>query len=426
MSLLIRGGRVVDPQNSIDRQADVLLDQGRVVRVDAGIASADQVVDAREKLVLPGLIDIHVHLREPGQEYKEDIVSGTRAAAAGGFTAVCCMPNTRPVNDTRSVTEAIVQRARDTGAVRVYPVGAITQGLAGERLCEFADMKEAGSVAVSDDGRCVMDAGLMRRALEYASTFDLPLLQHCEDHRLSAGGAMHEGLMSTRCGISAQPAQAESVIVARDIELVELTGARYHAMHVSTESALRHLREAKRRGLPVTCEVTPHHFTVTDELCLKYDANAKVNPPLRSTEHVEAVKQSLADGLVDAIATDHAPHSILEKDVEFGCAACGISGIETSVALSLDLWRQGVVTLPRLVELLTCGPARLLGLPGGTLSVGAPADVTVVDPDLRWTVEPEQFVSKGRNTPFGGWQVQGAALCTVVAGQVVYTRERGL
>lgn len=421
-SLLVRGGRVVDPANGIDRVADILVENGRIARIDAGIAGADRVIDAHDKLVTPGLIDIHVHLREPGQEYKEDIESGTSAAVAGGVTAVCCMPNTKPVNDTRAVTDLIVSRARAAGKARVYPVGAISKGLQGSQLTEFADMKDAGIVAVSDDGRCVMDSGLMRRALEYARTFGLPVLQHCEDHCLSCGGAMHEGAVSTKTGITAQPPQSESIIVARDIELTELTGARYHAQHMSTQQALRLIRAAKQRKLPVTCEVTPHHFTLTDEACLDYDASAKVNPPLRSTKHIDAVLEALADGTVDAIATDHAPHSILEKDVEFGLASFGISGIETALPLALDLWRKQVVPLDRLVALLTCGPAQTLGLPGGTLTEGSAADITVIDVDLKWTVDPDAMVSKGHNTPFAGREVQGAALFTIVDGNVVYER----
>jgi dihydroorotase len=423
MNVLIRGGRVLDPANDVDREADILIEEGRIARVEPGIGSAERVIDARNRIVAPGLVDIHVHLRDPGQEHKEDIASGTRAAAAGGFTAVCCMPNTVPVNDNRSVTEYIVQRARELGVVRVYPVGAMTVGLEGKRLTEVADMKQAGIVAVSDDGRCLMDAGLMRRSLEYAATFGLPVAQHCEDHNLSCGGAMHEGLCSTRSGISAQPAQAESVIVARDIELCELTGARYHAQHLSTRASMRLIREAKARGLPVSCEVTPHHFSLTDEACLGYDSRTKVNPPLRSREHVEALREAIADGTVDAIATDHAPHALVDKDLEFGAAAFGISGLETALPLSLELWRSGLVSLSRVIGLLSVGPARLLNLPGGTLACGAPADVTVIDPDMAWTVRAEMLESKGKNTPFIGRELRGAAMATLVGGRVVFERD---
>ena len=424
MSLLIRGGRVLDPANGVDRQADVLIEHGRIARIDRGISAAENVFEAQGRLVIPGLVDLHTHLREPGEEYKEDIESGARAAAAGGYTAVCAMPNTVPVNDQRTVTEYILQRARLAGGVRVYPIGAISLGLEGKALCEYADMKAAGIVAVSDDGRCVMDAGLMRRALEYASTFGLPVIQHCEDQHLSGRGSMNEGLNSTRAGLSTQPPQAESVIIARDIELVQLTQARYHMAHVSTRGALRHLRQAKAMGLPVTCEATPHHFTLTDEACLGYDTMTKVNPPLRSAEDRQALLDGIADGTVDAIATDHAPHSVLEKELEYGLAAYGISGLETALPLSLALWRDGVVELERLIALLTCNPARILGLEAGSLSPGAPGDVTVLDPDQEWVVDPSRLYSKGRNTPFGGWTMRGAAILTVVRGKVVFDKRQ--
>lgn len=424
MSLLIKGGRILDPANRVDREADLLIEEGRIARVDRGIASGGQVIDAAGQLVLPGFVDIHVHLREPGEEYKEDIASGCAAAAAGGFTTVCCMPNTDPVNDTRAVTELIVGRAEEVGGVSVHPIGAISKGLEGKQLCEYADMKEAGIVAVSDDGRCVMDAGLMRRALEYAATFDLPVIQHCEDEHLSSRGSMNEGANSTRAGLSAQPAEAESVIVARDLELARLTGARYHIAHVSTAASLRHIRAAKKQGVPFTCEVTPHHFTLTDEACLGYDTNTKVNPPLRSVEDLQAIKEAMADGIIDAIATDHAPHSILEKEVEYGLAAFGISGLETALPLALALWREGVVQLPELVAMLTCNPARVIGLKVGTLSAGARADVTLVDPGREWTVDPQRFRSKGKNTPFAGSAMLGAVTTTVAGGRVLFQLDK--
>src|SRR5450432_171763 len=321
MDICLRGGRVIDPARGFDADADVLLKGGVVAKVGRGIAdgldAGVRMVDARGCWVVPGLIDLHTHLREPGQEYKEDIATGTRAAAAGGFTAVCAMPNTTPPNDSRAVTELIINRAREAGVVRVYPVGAITKGLAGEQLAEMGELKEAGCVAVSDDGRPVMNAELMRRAMEYARTFDLTIVQHCEDLSLSAGGAMNEGPVSTRAGIRAQPASAESAMVARDIELCALTGVRYHVAHVSSADSVRLIREAKARGLPVTCEVTPHHLTLTDEACARYDTAAKCNPPLRSAADIEALRGALADGTIDAVATDHAPHSAVEKEVEF-------------------------------------------------------------------------------------------------------------
>ena len=419
-TILIKGGRVIDPAEGVDRQADVLVEDGRVSRIDRGIAASAREIDAHGQWVVPGLIDIHVHLREPGQEHKETIASGTRSAAAGGFTRVCCMPNTDPVNDTRAVTEYILRRAKEDGVVHVHPIGAISKGLAGERLTEFADMKEAGIVAVSDDGRPLTDSGLMRRALEYARTFDLPVLQHCEDPALSRNGSTNEGAVSLKTGLSSQPPQAESILVGRDIELVELTGARYHALHMSTEASLRRIRDAKRRGLPVTCEVTPHHFSLTDESCSQYDTAAKVNPPLRSGSDVDAVKAALEDGTVDVIATDHAPHAQVDKEVEFELAAFGISGFETALALSLNLWREDLVAPSRLVALMTTNPARVLGLEGGTLASGALADLTVIDPDLEWTVDPQQFASLGKNTPFAGRQMRGRAKLTLVGGRVAH------
>jgi dihydroorotase len=428
MDLCLRGGRVIDPRRNHDAEADVLLRDGVVARVGAGIASGAggslRVIDARGLWVVPGLIDLHTHLREPGHEYKEDIATGTRAAAAGGFTAVCAMPNTTPPNDSRAVTELIVGRAREVGAVRVYPVGAISKGLAGEQLSEMGELKDAGCVAVSDDGRPVMNAELMRRAMEYARTFGLPVVQHCEDLTLSAGGAMNEGRVATRAGIRAQPSSAESAMVARDLELCALTGARYHVAHVSSADSIRLIREAKRRGLPVTCEVTPHHLTLTDEACARYDTNAKCNPPLRARADVDAARTGLADGTIDAIATDHAPHSPVEKDVEFEQAAFGIIGLETALPLAMDLVRAGVLSPAALVIRLSTGPANVFGLPGGSLTDGAPADVTVVDPEAAWTCDPGALRSKSRNTPFSGRPLRGRAAITIVAGKVAFAVER--
>jgi dihydroorotase len=428
MDLCLRGGRVIDPRRGFDAEADVLLKDGAVGRVGPGIAAGVgdgvRIVDVRGKWVVPGLVDLHTHLREPGQEYKEDIATGTRAAAAGGFTAVCAMPNTTPPNDTRAVTELIVRRAREAGTVRVYPVGAITKGLAGESLAEMGELKEAGCVAVSDDGKPVMNAELMRRAMEYARTFGLPIVQHCEDLTLSAGGAMNEGPVATRAGIRAQPTSAESAMVARDLELCALTGARYHVAHVSSADSVRLIREAKRRGLPVSCEVTPHHLTLTDEACARYDTHAKCNPPLRAAADVEALRAALADGTIDAVATDHAPHSPVEKEVEFEQAAFGIIGLETAVPLVLELVRSGALTPSAFVERLSAGPAALFGLPGGTLAAGAPADVTVIDPQATWTCEPAALRSRSRNTPFAGRTLAGKAVLTIVGGAIVYSGER--
>lgn len=423
--LVLRGGRVFlgparDPgAASADRAADVRIAGGRIVEIGRGLAGG-RVVDVRDLWVAPGLIDLHVHLREPGQEYKEDIQSGTRAAAAGGFTTICCMPNTRPVNDQRTVTELIVRRAREVGAVRVYPIGAITQGLEGQQLSDMADMKEAGIVAVSDDGRPVMNAGLMRRALEYARTFELPVVQHAEDLDLAEGGAMNEGAVATRIGIRGQPACAESAMVARDLEIVAWTGARYHVAHASTARTVALIREAKRRGLPVTCEVTPHHLALTDEACAHYDTRAKVMPPLRTAADQEALLEALADGTIDCVATDHAPHSPVEKDVEFECAAPGMLGLETAVPILLDFVRRGRLSEARLIEALTAAPARAFGLGGGALAPGAPADVCVIDPERPFRIEADALASKSKNTPLLGRALAGRAVLTLVAGRAAH------
>jgi dihydroorotase len=427
MDICLRGGRVIDPARGFDAQADVLLADGKVAAVESGLAARVgrdvRVVQVSDLWVVPGLIDLHTHLREPGQEYKEDIVTGTMAAAAGGFTAVCAMPNTVPPNDSRAVTELIVRRAREVGVVRVYPIGAITQGLRGELLAEMGELREAGCVAVSDDGRPVMNGEVMRRALEYAAGFGLPVIQHCEDLSLSNGGSMNEGPVSTRAGLRAQPAAAEAVMVARDLELVALTGARYHVAHISSAESVRLVREAKRRGLPVSCEVTPHHLTLTDEACAGYDPRTKCNPPLRSAADVAVLIEALADGTIDAIATDHAPHSAVEKDVEFEQAAFGVIGLETALPLCLALVRSGVLTPELLVRRLSTAPAALLGLPGGSLAVGAAADVTVISPELGWTCEPTNFRSRSRNTPFAGVSLRGRAVLTVVGGRIAHAEE---
>jgi dihydroorotase len=427
MDLCLRGGRVIDPARGLDSEADVLVANGVVTRIAPGIAGGTgpdvRIVDVRGRWVVPGLIDLHAHLREPGQEYKEDIATGTRSAAAGGFAAVCAMPNTVPPNDTRAVTELVLRRAAEVGVVRVYPVGAISKGLAGEALAEMGELKDAGCVAVSDDGRPVMSAELMRRAMEYARTFRMTIVQHCEDLTLSAGGAMNEGPVATRAGIRAQPATAESAMVARDLELCALTGARYHVAHVSSAESVRLVREAKRRGLPVTCEVTPHHLTLTDEACGHYDTRTKCNPPLRSAADVEALREGLRDGTIDAVATDHAPHSPVEKDVEFEQAAFGMIGFETAVPLVLELVRRGVLTPSAFVTRLSSAPAAAFGLPGGTLAEGKPADITVIDPDADWTCDADKLRSRSRNTPFSGRPMRGRAAMTLVAGKIAFPGE---
>jgi dihydroorotase len=428
MDLCLRGGRVIDPARNLDAEGDLLIENGVIGRFGAGLAAGvskgTRVLDVRGSWVVPGLIDLHTHLREPGQEYKEDIATGTRAAAAGGFTAVCAMPNTVPPNDTRAVTELILKRAAAVGAVRVYPVGAISKGLKGESLAEIGELREAGCVAISDDGHPVMNAELMRRALEYARTFDLPLVQHCEDLSLSDGGSMNEGPVATRAGIKAQPAAAESSMVARDIELVALTGARYHVAHVSSAESVRLVREAKRRGLPVTCEVTPHHLSLTDAACAHYDTAAKCNPPLRGTADVDALHEGLRDGTIDAIATDHAPHSSVEKDVEFEQAAFGMIGLETALPLALDLVRAGVLTPATLVTRLSTAPAGIFRLPGGRLGEGQPADITVIDPEADWTCDARGFLSRSRNSPFVGRALRGRAALTIVGGKLAFSQER--
>jgi dihydroorotase len=423
MNLLIRNGRVVDPANSLDDVQDVLISSGRIERVGRDLAAGPDttVLEAAGKLVCPGFIDIHVHLREPGYEYKETVASGTRAAAAGGFTAVACMANTQPVNDNRSITDYIRAKAAAEGAVRVYPIGAVTRALGGAELAELAELAEAGCVAFSDDGRCVMNAALYRRAMEYTLPFGTPIISHAEDHHLSRGAAMNEGVVSTELGIAGAPAAAEDIMVARDIVLAELTGAHVHIAHLSTAGAVRLVREAKARGVRVTAEVTPHHLLLTDEAVRSFDANAKMNPPLRTKRDTEVLVEALADGTIDCIATDHAPHAGSEKEGEFDLAAFGIIGLETAVGLLLDrLVKPGILPLATLVSRLSRDPARLLGLPGGSLAPGAAADVTLIDPGATWTVDPAKFQSRSRNTPFGGWSLTGRPWKTIVGGTVAW------
>ncbi|MBU2549417.1 MAG: dihydroorotase [Proteobacteria bacterium] len=422
MRLLIRGGRVVDPGQGLDAPRDVLIEDGRVAGLlDPGRGAGETaVIEAAGRVVCPGLIDMHVHLREPGQEYKETIATGTAAAVAGGYTAVACMPNTIPVNDNRSVTEYILQQARAAGLARVWPVAAMTVGSEGRALCEYADLLEAGAVAVSDDGRPVADPQIMRRVLEYARMVGLPAITHAEDPSLSAGGCMNEGRTSTWLGLAGIPAAAEETAVFRDVTLAGLTGAALHVAHVSTAGSVEIVRRAKAAGYRVTAETAPHYFTLTEEAVVGYRTEAKMNPPLRAARDRDAIRAGLADRTLDAVATDHAPHSILEKDVEFDRAAFGIVGLETGLALTLDLVREGVVDLLRAVEILSTAPARILGLPGGSLTPGGPADVTIIDLDRPWVVKGEDFKSLGRNTPFEGRAMTGRAVMTLVGGRVVH------
>jgi dihydroorotase len=428
MRILIEGGRVIDPANQRDEILDVVLQDTRIAELQPSgpkdarrRAEYDRVLDARGKVVCPGFVDLHVHLREPGREDIETIATGTLAAARGGFTTVCCMPNTTPVNDNQSVTNFIVDRARRDGAVRVYPIGAISKGCLGEELAEIGDLVGAGCVAISDDGKPVMNAEIMRRALEYASMFKIPVIQHAEDAHLTAKGVMHEGLVSTELGLHGIPAASEAVIVARDILLAELTGGHYHVAHVSTAEAVRLIKDAKARGLPVTCEVAPHHFALTDEAVRSFDTNTKMSPPLRSARHVAAMKAALADGTIDAIATDHAPHVIQDKEVEFDYAANGIVGLETAFGLTITaLVEAEVLSLTQAIALLTCRPASVFRLPKGTLSIGADADVAIVDPRREWVVDVKQFASKSKNSPFDGWKLRGQVVATIAGGRVVW------
>ena len=423
MSLLIQNGRVVDPVNSVDAVQDVLIDGDRIQRIGRGLTPPPDatVLDATGKVVCPGFIDMHVHLREPGLEYKETVASGTRAAAAGGFTAVCCMANTQPVNDNRAVTDYIRAKAATEGIVRVYPIGAVTRGLGGKELAELAELAEAGCVAFSDDGRCVMNAALYRRAMEYTLPFGAPVISHAEDHDLSHGTAMNEGVVSTELGIPGAPAAAEDVMVARDLLLAELTGAHVHIAHLSTSGAVRLVRDAKARGVRVTAEVTPHHLLLTDEAVRGFDTNTKMNPPLRTKRDVEVLLEGLIDGTIDCIATDHAPHAASEKEGEYDQAAFGIVGLETAVGLLLDrLVKTGALPLGTLIARLSRDPARLLGLPGGSLAAGAPADVTILDLEAGWTIDPARFQSKSRNSPFGGWALTGRPWKTIVGGRIVW------
>jgi dihydroorotase len=423
VSLLIKGGLVVDPAQELEAPRDVLIEAGRIADLappESIPADGHQVIAAQGLVVTPGLIDMHVHLREPGEEYKETILTGTQAAVQGGFTAVAAMPNTCPVNDNAAVTRFILEAAKTAGRARVYPVGAISMGSLGQILSEYGDQKEAGAVAFSDDGRPVMNPMLMRRALEYAKTFDLPLIVHCEDLDLRGLGVMHEGRVSLELGLRGIPAAAEESMIFRDLALLRLTGGRLHIAHVSTGGSLALLRTAKAAGLTVTAETAPHYFSLTDEAVYGYDTNAKVNPPLRTAADVAAVKEALADGTLDAIACDHAPHTSLEKDLEFEAAAFGLIGLETSLGLSLKLVHDGVLTLAQLVAKMSTNPARILNVPGGSLAVGSPADVTLMDPQRQWTVDVNAFASKSRNCPFNGWTLRGKAVMTIVEGRVVW------
>ncbi|MBW2084704.1 MAG: dihydroorotase [Deltaproteobacteria bacterium] len=427
MRILIKGGRVVDPAQGLDEPREVLIEDGRILDLAApgaeqGFAEGAEIIDAAGLIVTPGLIDMHVHLREPGEEYKETIASGTAAAAAGGFTAVAAMPNTIPVNDNRSQTEFILNQARLTGVVRVFPVAAMTVGSRGEELCQYGDLAEAGAVAVSDDGRPVSSSEVMRRILEYSQVFNLLAISHAEDLTLSTGGVMNEGALATRLGLAGIPAAAEELGVYRDIRLAALAKAPLHLAHISTAGSVEIVRQAKATGLLISAETAPHYFSLTEEAVVGYRTEAKMNPPLRAQADVDAVRAGLADGTLDVVATDHAPHSELEKDVEFDQAAFGIVGLETALPLTLDLVRDGILNLSQAIAILSANPAKILGLPGGTLTPGQAADLTLIDFDATWEVKTSGFKSLSRNTPFEGRTMRGQAVLTMVQGKVVQRR----
>jgi len=426
MKRLLKGGRIVDPANGIDGAFDLLIDGDRIARVGRGLpVDGAQVVEIPAGLVVcPGFIDMHVHLREPGQEHKETVASGTASAVAGGFTAVACMPNTDPINDDANVTAYIVNKAKEAGLARVYPIGAVSRGSKGELLADIAELKAAGCVALSDDGKPVATALLMRRALEYAGMFGMPVIDHCEDQSLKGDGVAHEGYQAATLGLRGIPGAAEAVMVERDVLMSEITGGYVHIAHMSARASLRAVRKGKDAGVRVTCEVAPHHFTLTDESLespVAYDTNVKMNPPLREAADRDAMIEGIRDGAVDVIATDHAPHHYDEKKVEFDRAPFGIVGLETAVSLTLDrLVHRGVITLGRMVELMSINPARILRVAGGTLAEGAPADITVVAPDLKVRVEAAKLKSRSKNTPFDGWELRGGVAATIVGGRPLF------
>ena len=422
----IKGGRVVDPRGGKEKTLDIVIGKGKIERLlppgefNPPHDSDIRQLDASGMVITPGLIDMHVHFREPGEEYKETIATGSKAAAAGGFTAVACMPNTNPINDSRSITEFILERARRANLIRVYPVAAISKGMRSESLTEFGDLKQAGAVAVSDDGRPVTNSELMRRAIEYAYFFGLPVISHCQDLDLPNSGVMHEGSISTKLGLSGIPGASEEVMVVREILLAKLTGCPVHIAHVSTEGSVAFIRQAKEQGIPVTAETAPHYFSLDHRALIGFDTNAKMYPPLREPKDVEAVKKGLSEGIIDVIATDHAPHSALEKDVEFDKAAFGIIGLETALPLTLKLVSDGLMDLPSAVAKLSCNPATILSVKGGTIEEGKEADLTVIDCNKEYVVQKEDLKSKSHNSPFIDWTMKGKAMLTMVGGKIVW------
>lgn len=422
MNILIKNGRVIDPASGMDDIVDILISGNRIEKIDkhlSGMGKEVRVIDATGHVVTPGFIDVHTHLREPGYEWKETIKTGTLAAARGGFTSIVCMANTNPVNDNKSVTDYIVEKARMEGSCRVFPCGAITKGLKGEELAEIGEMVEAGARAISDDGKSVRDSAILRKAMEYAKLFDIPVISHCEDEYLSKG-FVHEGRASLLSGLDAVPAIAEEIIARRDITIAQYVGSPIHLTHISAAGSVQAIGEAKKRYDKITCDTCPHYFTLTDEATLGFDTNTKVNPPLRGKDDLEAIREGLRDNTIDIIATDHAPHETTSKDVEFDLAAFGISGLETALALSLNLVRQGILTLTEFLMKVTVNPAQLLRLPYGEIGPGRIADIAIFNPDTEWTVDKDRFITKGKNTPFHGWKVKGKNLLTIVEGRIVY------
>ena len=419
--LLLKRGRVIDPSQGLDKVADILIEDGKIVQIGEIDVEADHVEDVSGKLVVPGLVDMHVHFREPGFEHKEDIETGSRAAVAGGFTSVAPMPNTNPVTDNRAVVEFVCSLALKTNLAKVYPIGALTKGLKNEEMAEIGDMIEGGAVAFSDDAFPIENSGLMRRVMDYCAMFGITVILHCEDKALSDEGLMNEGLLSTILGLRGIPDASEEIPIAGNILLAKLTGCKVHIAHVSTRGSVEIIRRAKEDGIEVTCETCPQYFTLTEEVLKGYDTNAKINPPLRTADDVAAIKEGLADGTIDVIATDHAPHAIEEKETEFAVAPCGMIGLETSVGLVMtELVKAGVITNSDAIEKMTIVPARILGIDAGTLHVGKPADITVIDPALHWTVDPTEFKSKSKNTPLSGKSLLGKPAITIVDGRIVY------
>jgi dihydroorotase len=425
--VLIRGGRVLDPSVDLDGVADVLIEGGVIAAVGRGLSASDcEIVEAAGCWVAPGFVDVHTHLREPGQEYKEDLASGGRAAVAGGFTSLACMANTRPVNDDPSVTKYILDRAAKDSPARIHPIAAATRGLQGEVMTEMVALREAGAIGFSDDGEVIMDAAVMRRVLSYSTLVGVPVIVHAEDCGLRGGGVMNEGIVSTRLGLPGNPVEAEEIHVARDIRLARLTGARLHIAHVSAGGSVELIRRAKDEGLQVTAEVTPHHLTLTDEANANFNTSTKMAPPLRSARDVERVRRALAEGVIDCVATDHAPHAIYEKDVEFTAAPCGVTGLETAFAVVTDLVRCGEISPLELMRRMSTSPARIFAIPGGTLVVGSTADVAIVDPAAEWVYEPGEGFSKSRNSPWAGHSMTGRVMATFVGGRLVFRAGRGV